>query len=264
MNKYKKRKSNLYKSKSKYPFRISRSKIDLFLECPRCFYLDRKLGLGRPSMPGFSLNSAVDALLKNEFDLLRKKGQQHELMIKYGIDAVPFNHPDLPEWRDDYYKYTGVCYLHKTTNLEICGIVDDIWVNKKEELIIVDYKSTSTSKEISLEDEYKQGYKKQMEVYQWIFRQNGFKVNDTGYFVYANAGKNRAKFDAKLTFELQIITHKGDTSWIEPTIKNIKKCLDSDKLPDPGDGCEYCEYRKLIGKNEKPTPKNFPDTLALF
>lgn len=108
MNKYKKRKGNLYQKGSEKPFIISRSKIDLFLECPRCFYLDRKLGLGRPSSPGFALNSAVDALLKNEFDLLRKNGQKHELMIKYGIDAVPFNHPDLPIWRDDVNRFADV------------------------------------------------------------------------------------------------------------------------------------------------------------
>lgn len=90
MSKYKQRKGNLYQKGLEKPFSISRSKIDLFLECPRCFYLDRKLGLGRPSMPGFSLNSAVDALLKNEFDLLREKGQAHELMEKYKINAIPF------------------------------------------------------------------------------------------------------------------------------------------------------------------------------
>lgn len=225
------------------PFSISRSKIDLFLECPRCFYLDRKIGLGRPSMPGFSLNSAVDALLKNEFDLLRKNGEKHELMIKYGIDAIPFNHPDLPIWRDDVRQYKGISVVHQSTGLEICGIIDDVWINKKNELLIVDYKSTSTSAEISLDDEYKQGYKKQMEVYQWIFKRKGFSVNDTGYFVYANAGKNRAKFDARLEFDLQIIPYRGNTDWIEPTIVAIKKCLDDADMPHSNPDCEYCEYR---------------------
>lgn len=250
MNKYRQRKGNVYQKGLKEPFMISRSKIDLFLECPRCFYLDRKLGLGRPSAPGFALNSAVDALLKNEFDLLRKKGQRHELMIKYGIDAIPYNHPDLPIWRDDVYQYVGASVLHKPTNLLICGIIDDVWINKQEELMIVDYKSTSTSSEISLEDEYKQGYKKQMEVYQWIFRQKGFTVNETGYFVYANAAKNRDTFDARLEFELQIIPHKGDVSWVEPTIIQIKKCLDSEVIPESDPDCEFCMYRKLIKGNE--------------
>lgn len=249
MNKYRQRENNLYNPKLETPFRISRSKIDLFLECPKCFYLDRRLGLGRPGMPGWPLNSAVDQLLKNEFDLLRKNKEVHELMKKYKIDAIPFSHPDLPVWRDDFYKFVGACVLHKETNLEICGIIDDIWINKNKELLIVDYKSTSTSKEISLEDEYKQGYKKQMEIYQWIFQKMGFKVADTGYFVFANAGKNRPEFDGRLEFELMIISYQGNDDWVEPTILEIKKCLDSDTIPNPSENCEYCKYRDLINQS---------------
>lgn len=243
---YKQRQRNLYQPGDKKPFRISRGKIDDFLKCPRCFYLDRRLGLGRPSMPGFALNSAVDHLLKKEFDLLRKKGQAHELMKHYKIKAIPFSHPDLPEWRDDVWRFKGASTIHQPTNLEICGIIDDVWINPKEELLIVDYKSTSTKQEISLDDEYKQGYKKQMEVYQWIFRQLGFKVNNTGYFVYANALKNRPKFDGRLEFEVQIISHQGNDSWVEPTILKIKDCLESGKIPPADPGCEFCNYRKLI------------------
>src|SRR3990172_9247741 len=144
MSIYRRRQRNLYQTGQKEPFSISRSKIDLFLECPRCFYLDRKLGLGRPSMPGFSLNSAVDHLLKNEFDLLRENGQKHALMETYKVDAIPFKHPDLPEWRGEVNRFSGATYLHPKTNLIIDGLVDDIWVKKDGELLIVDYKSTST------------------------------------------------------------------------------------------------------------------------
>ena len=205
----------------------------------------------RPGMPGWPLNIAVDKLLKNEFDLLRKKEESHKLMDKYKINAVPFDHPDLPIWRDDYHQYTGACVLHKKTNLNICGIIDDIWIDKKnKELYIVDYKATSTSKEISLEDEYKQGYKKQMEIYQWLFRQMGFKVSKTGYFLFANAGKNRPEFDGKLEFETSIIPYEADDSWVESTILDIKKCLDSNEIPASGEECEYCAYRKLIAQEE--------------
>jgi hypothetical protein len=261
MNRYHQRRGNLYRTGQKEVFTVSRSKIDLFLECPRCFYLDRKLGLARPSMPGFSLNSAVDALLKNEFDLLRKSGEKHELMKKYGVDAVPFSHPDLAIWRDDVNRWEGASVIHRPTNLRISGIIDDIWINPKKELNIVDYKATSTSAVISLEDEYKQGYKKQIEVYQWIFRQLGFKVSDTGYFVYANAGRNRPNFDARLEFDLQIISHTGDTSWIEATVFAVKKCLESTNIPASGPDCEYCAYRKSTAGYEKTTPQNslFPE-----
>jgi CRISPR/Cas system-associated exonuclease Cas4 (RecB family) len=243
---YQKRR-NLYNPNSKLPFKISRSKIDLFLECPRCFYFDIRLGIKRPSMPGFTLNIAVDALLKKEFDLLRKKGQIHEIMRQYKIDAVPFDHPEIDSWRSNF---TGKQYLHEGTNLLIFGAVDDIWVNSKKELIVVDYKATSTTKEISLDDKWKQNYKRQIEVYQWIYRKSGFKVADTGYIVYANAGKNRPRFDGKLEFKLTLHPHKGDDSWVEPAVFAIKQTLDSDSIPPAGEECEYCQYRKLLRKIE--------------
>lgn len=245
-----KRKPRTFDPASPLPFTISRSRIDLFVECPRCFYLDRRLGVSRPSMPSFTLNNAVDTLLKNEFDLLRKNGEAHELMKQYGIDAVPFKHPEFHLWRDDVRKYEGASILYKPVNFIVCGIIDDIWINHREELLVVDYKATSTTYAISLEDKYKQGYKRQMEVYQWIFRQKGFTVADVGYFVFANAGRNRPKFDGRLEFELSIIPHRGDTTWIEPTLKEIKKVLMSDTLPPPKESCEHCNYRASSKSSE--------------
>ena len=60
------RKESIYKIGTNETFRISRSKFSNFLDCKRCFYLDRVKGLKDPGMPGWSLNSAVDELLKKE------------------------------------------------------------------------------------------------------------------------------------------------------------------------------------------------------
>lgn len=233
------RKNNLYDPHLRTPFKLSRSKIDLYLECPKCFYLDRRLGVSRPSMPGFSLNSAVDLLLKREFDLLRKDKKPHQLMRKYSVDAIPYAHPDLDKWRENF---VGASYHHPETNFLVTGAIDDIWEKPDGQLIIVDYKSTSTKAEISLEDYYRQGYKKQLEVYQWIFKKMGFPVSSTGYFVYANAGKDRDRFDGKLEFHLTLIPYRGDNSWVEPSLRKIKELLDCDKIPSSGQKCEYCQY----------------------
>ena len=117
-----------------------------------------------------------------------------------------------------------------------------MWENPKKELIIVDYKATSTDREISLEDKYKKVFKRQIEIYQWIYKMSGFKVDKTGYIVYANAGKNRPKFDGVLEFELKLHPHKGETSWIEPVIFQIKKTLDSDKMPEASGECVHCFF----------------------
>lgn len=227
-------------------WRLSRSKIGLFMECPRCFYIDNKLGTGRPPGYPFNLNSAVDALLKKEFDIHRKGKTAHPLMEQYGVDAVPFEHPKMDIWRENF---KGIDVKHAATGMLVCGAVDDVWVNPEGELIIVDYKSTSKDEKIeALDKDWHDGYKKQMETYQWLFRQNGFTVSDVGFFVYANAGKDKKAFDGVLEFEVTLVPHKGDDSWVEPTLLKIKECLDSDKLPPVGDGCDYCVYREMVGK----------------
>jgi hypothetical protein len=243
-----KRKSNLYNPASPVPFNISRSKIDFFWECPQCFYLDRRLGISRPDMPGWSLNSAVDTLFKNEFDFFRDQKKPHHLMSFYNIDAIPFWHPELHLWRDDVNRKIGAQVLHTKTNLNICGIIDDIWQNTKtNELHIVDYKSTSANGEVSLDGEYKEGYKRQMAIYQWIFRRMGFPVSNIGYFVYANGIKDGQKhFENKLEFKTTILPYEADDSWVEPVIMDIKKCLDSPSIPPPGKDCKYCSYRQMI------------------
>lgn len=210
--------------------------------------MDARFGLGRPSMPGFSLNNAVDTLLKNEFDLLRQVGESHELMKQYHIAAVPSNHPDIAKWRGETpeTRFKGASVLHQPTNFLLTGMVDDVWESDKGELIIVDYKATSTIKEISLEDEYKQGYKRQMEFYQHLFRLLGFNVCNIGYFVFANALKNRDKFDGRLEFEMTIVTHQGDDGWIEDKLNEARDCLLGDKIPSPSPSCEHCEYRKKM------------------
>lgn len=243
---YKTRTRNLYNSKSKELFRLSRGKLEMFLECPRCFYLDRRLGVGRPDMPGFSLNIAVDALLKKEFDLHRVAGTAHPLMKTYGINAVPFAHLKMDDWRDSLHK--GIEYEFPNSNLVITGGVDDIWENDKHELIIVDYKATATVKEITLEGEYKQAYKRQMEIYQWLLRQNGFKVSNVGYFVFVNGQADRKAFDGKLEFDVILLPHKGDDTWVEKAVKDAYKCLKDNKIPKHGAGCKYCDYNEAVNK----------------
>jgi len=234
----------LYDPESQEPFKLSRSKIDLFIECPRCFYYDRRLGVGRPPGFPFSLNSAVDHLLKLEFDIHRAKGTKHPLIKKYGVDAVPAKHKDLDKWRTNF---TGIQYLHKPTNLLITGAIDDLWQNSKGEYIIVDYKATSKQEEINeLDQEWQDGYKRQMEIYQWLFRQNGYKVSDTGYFVYCNGKKDRKAFDGKLDFDITLIPYKGDDSWVEKTIIEAHQCLNGAKIPKADPSCDYCNYIQAI------------------
>jgi hypothetical protein len=217
--------------------KLSRSKLELFLDCPRCFWLDVKNGVKRPAGFPFTINNAIDYLLKSEFDVHREKGTRHPVMEKFNIDAVPFRHENLNQWR---HNFTGVQFDHKPTGFLVTGAVDDVWVNPKGELIVVDYKATGAK-----QHQIYESYQRQMEVYQWLLRQNGFPVSSTGYFVFAqvNKGEGFGNGVAALSFDLFVEACAGDDSWVERGLNSAKKTFDSAEPPEATPTCEYCLYR---------------------
>jgi CRISPR/Cas system-associated exonuclease Cas4 (RecB family) len=229
-------------------WKLSRSKIELFTECPRCFYLDNKLGTARPRGPAFTLNVAVDELFKREFDSYRKAGEPHPIMIENDIEAVPFVHKSLDDWRENF---TGITFSHPETGFTVSGAVDDIWQKPDGSLIVIDYKATSKESEIKTlsDSSWEDSYKRQMGVYQWLLRKNGFEVDDTGYFVYANARVGESQsFDDMLSFETTLVPCVGETKWIDEVLLEIKDCLSKDEIPPTGHKCEFCPYREASGK----------------
>lgn len=234
-----------YKPGQKTPFKISRSKIELYMQCPRCFWLDTRLKIKRPSGPPFNINKAIDELFKKEFDSYRQKKEPHPLMVEHKVEAVPFTHDNLDDWRETFI---GVQTVHEATNLQVFGAVDDVWVTPNGELIVVDYKATAKDRDVGIDSAWQISYKRQLEVYQWLLRQNGFTVHDTGYFVYANGRFDLDGFFNKVEFKTKIIPYTGSDSWIEPTLKKIKKCLEGD-IPGVGTAamggpCDFCTYAK--------------------
>ena len=238
----------LFDPGSAKPFKVSRSGIELFLQCPCCFYLNYRIGIRRPPGFPFNINSLVDRLLKKEFDFHRANGTAHPLMASYGIDAVPLQHPEIDEWRENF---KGVRHHHASTNLLITGAVDDLWVNPASEIIVVDYKATAKAGEVTIDAEWQQSYKRQMEIYQWLVRKQGLTVSDTGYFVYCN-GQDADAFDGRIEFAVKLLPYVGSDGWVEDSLLRLKKCLISDTIPDAPDSCEFCGYASARSRREVP------------
>ena len=234
------RSRNLYNPEGEKPFKLSRSKVDNFVSCKRCFYIDRRLGVGQPPGFPFNINSAVDELLKNEFDQYRELGKPHPYMESVNRNLIPFKHEKLDEWRENF---KGVQFHDKETNFILTGAVDDLWFDlDTEEVIVVDYKATSKNSEVSIDAEWQQGYRRQMDFYQWLLRKNDLNVSDVGYFVYCNGDRKKATFDNKVHFKVSVLEYIGNSSWIENTIVEIKELLDQNNTPEFDDDCTYCSY----------------------
>lgn len=105
--------------------------------------------------------------------------------------------------------------------------------------MVVDYKATGANNH-----QIYDSYARQMEIYQWLLTQNGFKVSPTGYFVFAKANKAEGFGFGKaaLAFDLFVEPYTGNHSWVEKSIQNAKKTLEMEKSPKANLECEYCSY----------------------
>ena len=159
----------MYKPNQNKDFKISRSRFDDFMTCPRCFYLKVNKGFMSPSTPGWTLNTLTDTLLKKEFDECREKQIPHRIMTKYNLEhLVPYasekikdkNGNDkllIDEWRDSLHY--GIKHRFKDTNIILQGGVDDVWFNtKSNELVIADYKSQHKKEGVSQETYFEDPY----------------------------------------------------------------------------------------------------------
>ena len=256
-----------FKPEMTEPYEISRSRVENFIKCPACFWMDRVKGIKLPETPQFLLNSATDRLLKKDFDKYRKIQKPHPLMIRHGLGhLVPYGHEDFEKWTQS--TQLGLRTTFEPANFIFGGGLDDVWHDPvKDELFVVDYKSTAGGKSedetklkpISLDGPWKGGLKRQMDMYQWILRQNGFKVNPTGYFLYVNGDQHFQNgmlvedLDmAMMNFDVQLISYDADDSWVPDTLMQIKACLHQAECPehaDTGFGAredEPCHNNRLL------------------
>ncbi len=221
--------------------KISRFGVEKFINCPKCFYYQYRHSIKAPYIP-FSINIGIDNLFKNEFDYYREKREPHPIFIKNNLDLVPFKHELMDKWRDNF---KGIEYHFEDEDFIFGGAVDDVWVRPNGELIIADMKATSSQNFYI--DEIKQrhyfdGYVRQLEMYQWLFQNNGFKVSNTGYILYANGRKNEPMFENHMKFDLELVPIPCDNSWVEEKVKEAVVTLRANTLPSNRSTCEQCGY----------------------
>jgi len=236
--------------------KISRSRWDSFIKCPLCFYLLEKYKIKPPSTPGHPINSRVDALLKEEFDDLRAKGQPHAIFKEYKLNFIPYNGLDEETLKKYRHNRSGVRAKSKKTDIELFGALDDLWLNiDTDEIVVLDYKATSNKNlkdYTTSEMHYHKSYLRQLDFYAYLLKLNDFKVHDTGYWLICNAAdETQLKFNKKVNFKTTLLSYKLKTDYIEESLIKLKSCLESENYPNSGEDCDNCRWYKDKKKLEE-------------
>ena len=182
-------------------YELSRSAVENFIKCKACFWLEKKAGVKPPEIPSFTLNTTTDILLKRDSDAVRGI-KSLPLWESQGLGhLIPFEHEHLENWTNSLQFGANETYFnfdHEQSGIRFGGGLDDVFQNTKTgQLHIIDYKSTAQGtksprtyrrKPVSLDDRWKAGYKRQMDMYVWIMRKKGltYLILDTSYMSMRN------------------------------------------------------------------------------
>jgi len=211
-------------------YKLSPSTLNLFIDCPRCFWLQFNKGIKRPSGIFPSLPSGMDAILKKYFDKFMKEGklppELKGLKVKLFDDEAL-----LKEWRSNF---KGIQYEDKKGNI-LRGAVDNILVKGKK-LIVLDYKTRG----FPLKEDTHEHYIHQLNIYNFLLRKNDYDTEDYAYLLFYYPKEVDKKGD--VVFYTKLLKIPINVKKAEKLFKDALKCLEG-KMPDVGKDCEYCGYK---------------------
>ncbi len=212
---------------------LSSNSLNLFLECPLCFWLEKNAGIKRPLAYPYEFNKKMDELLREEFDLYRKKNLEHPLFKENNINAKLFkNQKLLNQWRSNL---AGIRYFDEDLGATLFGAVDDVLEFDKGRIAPLDYKSTG----MNVAKIYDR-FQLQMDVYTFLMEKNGYKTTNKGYLAFYIVDKSRGFID-RLPFRKEVAEIDTNPSDVYEIFKEGVIAL---KNPMPNHHSKDCQFGK--------------------
>jgi len=216
------------------PIKLSPSSLNLYLECPHCFWLEKRRGIKRPPPYPYALNTAVDVLLKEEFDRYRAENKSHPLLLAHKIPAKLFpNQNLLNQWRSNF---AGLRYFDSELDATLFGAVDDVLEFEDGKLAAMDYKSTGSAVATVYDR-----FQLQMDIYTYLLEKNGFLTPRKGYLAFYIVDKGNG-FGDRLPFRKEL--HEIDTnpSDVPEIFKEAVALLRREMPPPHSPDCKYGQW----------------------
>jgi len=210
--------------------KLSPSSINLFLECPRCFYLQIVKGIKRPETIFPSLPNGMDKILKEHFDRFMERNElPPEIKEKCAGYKLFKNKPLLDLWRNNK---KGIEFLDPNSNILLHGAVDNILV-KGDKLVILDFKTRGCP----VKEDTHEYYQVQMDLYNLLLRKNNYSTEDYTYLLFYYP--KEVLSSGEIIFNSELVKMKTNVKNGEKVFNDAVKCITSDSIPE--EKCEWCE-----------------------
>ena len=212
---------------------LSPSKLNLFQDCPLCFWLHMVRGIRRPESIFPSLPSGMDGLIKKYFDKYRALGKlPPALEGKVQGNLLP-DQEILEEWRS-ISKKSSPKYFDNSLNAQLFGALDECFIDG-EFYIPVDYKTRG----YDLKEDSLSYYQTQMDCYTFLLEAEGYKHLSFAYLIYYIVDKVEENGSVKFRVEpykLETNPKRGCE-----VFRQAVKLLQGPK-PSPNNECNFCSW----------------------
>lgn len=215
--------------------RLSKSALEKFKACPRCFWLEKTKGFKQPEGIRSGLPMGMDRILKGHYDSHRAINKMPEELATQlpGWTLFPQQGylDDMRNWRKGLTVHVG--------DYELSTALDDLVTNGTL-YAMCDYK---TKAKATNEADTKKYYQTQADCYDLALNTNNYKTDGRAHFAYyypKTVGFAKGA-DVMMGWECQLVTIAADPEAAKKLLIAAGKCLEG-PMPKPSGLCGYCFY----------------------
>lgn len=215
--------------------KISPSSLNLFRECPRCFWLQLNQDMKRPEPPTSSLPMGIDLTLKLYFDHWRKKGGLPPLLHGKMPGKLLADQAQIAKFRSRSFVWHD-----SESNAYFTGILDDAIELDDGNVVPLDNKTRGFPP-----IEPHAAHVIQMSAYTLLLRENSFKTKNLAYLIYWFFNHKSFDLEKPLHFNVTVEEVKTEPDKVLGIFRDAVQVLRG-PLPEPEMECSFCQYRAVV------------------
>lgn len=215
---------------------LSNSRLGLFTECPRCFWLDMNAGIKRPETIFPSLPGGLDTQFKRYFDQFRARGDLPPEVKDKLPGRLLSDVETIDRWRD---WRRGIRYTPPWAEVELMGALDECLVDHAGFHYPLDYKTRGYAPKADTHAYYQD----QMNLYTLLLEGNGLKTKRLAYLLYYHPVE--VKEHGLIRFDISVQDIPTDPEAAERLVRDAVAVLKSPAPASP-DSCGFCSWRSAV------------------
>lgn len=212
------------------PVELSPTRLNLLCDCPRCFWVRMCRGTSRPEKAFPSIVAGVERELRTVLDQHRDAGTLPHVLRESRLDAALVTDR---EFLSNCRTWQNEPTVHDDASGAVLrGAMDDLLKRPDGSYVPLDYKTHNAAP-----DEVHPAYRRQLECYAYLLRENDYPTADFGLLLYLYPTSSAA--GVRMNADLHWVPLRLDRP---QTLMQRATTVLSGPVPDYTEDCEFCSW----------------------